>query len=173
MRCCWSATGRTPILSPILYALSSSASSSHGQCSASAAELHGCLIKNGSRSSRASTVSAMVVWNHRSPVETFMSLSIHEDRFADVHPVSPRVVRSPYWRGVSAASVSSGGSAVRAVAPKSRPFWLTSAPPDLLIPPVFSTHMPPSIHSLPLSSPLSALLSSFSVVITFRPQSSV
>lgn len=40
----------------------------------------------------------------------------HEDSPAGVHPVSPRAVRSPYWRCVSTASVSGGGSAVTCMA---------------------------------------------------------
>jgi hypothetical protein len=119
-RRCLSATRCTPILSPVRYARSSSSlsCSSRGWCGASAAELRSCLIENGSSSSRASTVPAMIVWNHGIPVETFTSSSIHEERPAGDHPVSPSAVRSPYWRGVSAASVSSvsdGGRAATCV----------------------------------------------------------
>lgn len=40
-------------------------------------------------------------------METFTSSSIYEESPAGDHPVSPSAVRLPYWRGVSAASVSS------------------------------------------------------------------
>ena len=35
-----------------------------------------------------------------------MASSIHEDKPAGDQPVSPSAARSPYWRGVNAASVS-------------------------------------------------------------------
>jgi len=63
-------------------------------------------MENGSSNRRDKSVPAMMVWNQGKPVETLMSSSIHEVKPEGYQLASPSAARSPYWRGVNAASVS-------------------------------------------------------------------
>jgi len=103
-----SVTRCTVSLSPVLYALLSSAlsSTSHGWKGTSAAELCSCLMEKGSSSRCKSNVPVTMVWNQGRPTETLISLSIQVARPAGDHLASPSAARSPYCRGASTARVS-------------------------------------------------------------------
>jgi hypothetical protein len=68
--------------------------------------LRSCLIEKGRSNRRERNVPAIIVGIQGRTVETLTSSTIHEDRLAGGHPANPRIAKSPYWSGASAAAVS-------------------------------------------------------------------
>jgi hypothetical protein len=99
---CLGAIRSTASLSPASYArLNSSLSSSSWLVRRESGG-----VEKGRSNRRERNVPATIVWIQGRAVETLTSSSIHEDRLAGGHPANPRIAKSPYWSGASAAAVS-------------------------------------------------------------------